>query len=809
MRRLRVALFGIVGTIVVVIGAAVAFVLTVDPNDYRGVISDQLQRIAGQPVQLRGPLRWSLGLAPTVSAEDVLVGSAEGGAGRSMRVGAVTIQVELVPFVTQRAIHVRRLTIHDASVVLDLPTGGGDATAAPAALPALPEIAEVEVRQSVVTLRDPARGQSWQLTFSRALVRADSSELTLGAEGRFNDQVFTIEGRTGRFAMLTGPVPWPISLTFAMGELARASVDGTVANALTAPSPDLTVRFSGAELQRAAELAGLAVPPLGAFRGEVRLAARDGAPTIPQMHLEFGTPERVRVTVDGSIAAPFAQRGLALAVAAEGREVGTWSEANLAGQRLPLIPALGPFAIRLRVAGDGPSIEDLSLQVGRENGPRVQATGRIDRPLERRGLSLEVQAQAPDAAALARLLRVDLPGRGAATLQARVSDVEPGRYRLQGLRASIGPNDVAGDVTVSLAGARPAIAGELAASRIDVVSLGSEARRAAGGADGRVFPDTPLPFDLIGLADADLRLRVARIDGLPLAVRNASGTVVMRNGELALRPWGADLGGGRMTGDLTATTRGAVNLRAEGRGINLGATLREMQLSDKLDGGRADLNLELRGSGRSLRAIMAGANGSEVLIVRGGTIDNRFFELIGADLVRWLGSMVRGAERPTLNCAVHRFDIRDGLASARVMMFDTSQMTAAGEGTINLATEALAMRVQPRPRDTALLSFAVPLEIGGTLGRPSFRPDTVGAIGRTAGAIGTSAVLGPIGAVLSLSNIGAQREDPCISAVALAQGQAAPRAGAPAAQPPAAPTRNPIEGIGDGIGRGIRGIFGR
>ncbi|MBL8837559.1 MAG: hypothetical protein JNL66_15015, partial [Alphaproteobacteria bacterium] len=339
--------------------------------------------------------------------------------------------------------------------------------------------------------------------------------------------------------------------------------------------------------------------------------------------------------------------------------------------------------------------------------------------------------------------------------------------------------------------------------------LSADSRRAPASADGRVFSDAPLPFDLLGLADAELRVRAARVDGLPVAVRNVTATIVLRNGELAVRPWAADLGGGRMSGEFTANQRGAVAVRIEGRGINLGATLREMQLSDKLDGGRADINLELRGSGRSLRAIMATANGSETLIARGGTVDHRFFEIIGADLVRWLGSMVRGAERPTLNCAVHRFDIRDGMATARVMMFDTSQMTAAGEGTINLATEALAMRLHPRPRDASLLSIAVPLEVGGTLSRPSFRPDTVGAIGRTAGAIGTTAVLGPIGAVLSLGSIGSTREDPCASAIALAQGQTPPRGAAPAAQPPAAPSRNPIEGIGDGIGRGIRGIFGR
>ncbi|MBL8835383.1 MAG: AsmA family protein, partial [Alphaproteobacteria bacterium] len=517
MRRLRLAFLAFVGLIVAAIGAAGVFIATVDPNDYRGVIADRLQAIAGQPVMLRGPLRWSIGLMPTVSAEDVMVGAPDGSSGQSMRVGAVAIQVELIPFLMERAVRVRRLVVRDAAIVLDLPAATAGASAgAPVPLPMLPDIAELEVRVAVVTVRDVPRGQAWQLAVARALVRAESDQLNVAAEGRFNEQAFTVEGRAGRFAMLSGSAPYPVALAVTVGEIVRASVDGTIANALAAPSPDLTVTFEGAELQRAAALVGVAVPPLGAYRGELKLAARDGQPTIPQLSLEFGAAERLRVAVTGSVGAPLAQRGFDLNVAAEGREIGAFSEAVFAGQRLPAMPALGPFAIRLRIAGDQPSFEDLRVQVGRENGPRAVVTGRIDRPLVSRGLAVEVQAHAPDGAQLARLLRLDLPLRGAVAFQARVSDADAARMRFQNLRATVGPNDLTGDVTIAHAGARPGIAGEIAAARIDVAALSADSRRAPASADGRVFSDAPLPFDLLGLADAELRVRAARVDGLPV-----------------------------------------------------------------------------------------------------------------------------------------------------------------------------------------------------------------------------------------------------------------------------------------------------
>ncbi len=805
--------------------AAVVVVATIDLNDYRGVIAETLRDATKQPVALRGPLRWSIGFTPTVSIEDVVIGDPAGDtAASSLQVGKLEVSVELLPFLRERLVRISSLTLNDVALVVELEGVGGSAaraaapvggtppaspplqpeTAPPATPAPLPEIVEMQVRNASITVRDRPRDRAWQLVLAQAAMTRREATLAIEAEGRMNETPFTVQGTVGVLAMLSSGT-WPVDLTV-RSALGQVKLAGSIVDAFGAARPDLVLTVEGPELQRIAALAGVTVPALGPFRGEIKLAIDQArTPTVTALNVAFGRPDLMRVQVQGSIADPRAQRGIDLRVTVEGQETGALSAIVVPGLPAIPVPALGPFQVQARVV-DGPALQNLRVQVGRDDAIKVVIAGSIREPLAQRGFALDVQLQAPDAQALTRLARLDMPLRGVVAFQARISDPAPGRFRFENLRATLGPNDAAGDVTVTLGGARPTLAGELTANRIDLASLGAGSQRGGGGgaSAGRVFSDSPLPFDRLALADADLRLRAARIDGFLVGLRNAAATIALRDGELTVRPWSVELGGGQASGELVAAARGSLNLRASVRGFNAGALLREAQLSDKLDGGRGELTLDLRGAGRSLRAIMATANGSETLIVRGGTVDNRFFEIIGADLVRWVGQMVRGAERPTLNCAISRFDIRDGLATARVLMFDTSQVTAAGEGTINLATEALALRVQPRPRDASLLSFAVPLDIAGTLSRPTFLPNTVGAIGRTATGVGASIVLGPIGAVMSIANIGGGRDDPCAAATALAQGQAPPRGSAPAA-----PSQNPIDAIGDGIGRGIRGIFGR
>jgi AsmA family protein len=70
-----------------------------------------------------------------------------------------------------------------------------------------------------------------------------------------------------------------------------------------------------------------------------------------------------------------------------------------------------------------------------------------------------------------------------------------------------------------------------------------------------------------------------------------------------------------------------------------------------------------------------------------------------------------------------------------------------GDGTINLATEAIDLYFRPYPKDKSLLSLRSPLKLTGTLGAPNAGPDKGALAGRAAAAL----ALGAINPLLALA----------------------------------------------------------
>jgi uncharacterized protein involved in outer membrane biogenesis len=210
----------------------------------------------------------------------------------------------------------------------------------------------------------------------------------------------------------------------------------------------------------------------------------------------------------------------------------------------------------------------------------------------------------------------------------------------------------------------------------------------------------------------------------------------------------------------------------------------------------ANLQADLRGSGGSVREIMAGLDGRLGLVTGEGSIGTRYVDLIGADLIRL---MFRAGDRPDttkLNCVVIQFGIAKGLAKSEALLLDTARVTLRGQGTIDLRDERLNLLLTPQPKETSLVSLATPIRVTGTLADPDPGLDSAGvAKGVGSAVVGTA--FAPIGLLLPLVSGGAGDDNPCVAGLKQAAGEA-----------PAAADQKP-PGVIDDIGRGIRNLFGR
>src|SRR5690606_12893965 len=135
----------------------------------------------------------------------------------------------------------------------------------------------------------------------------------------------------------------------------------------------------------------------------------------------------------------------------------------------------------------------------------------------------------------------------------------PQTYRLAGLTATIGPNDIAGSGEIALAGARPALRFDLMSKSFDVEPLlatapdagGKPAGQAAGGSpDGRLFSDDPLPLDGLNAVDAVLAYKAERFKAPMLEAQNLVITVALKDGVLNAKPEIGGIAGGRLGGDV-------------------------------------------------------------------------------------------------------------------------------------------------------------------------------------------------------------------------------------------------------------------
>jgi uncharacterized protein involved in outer membrane biogenesis len=329
----------------------------------------------------------------------------------------------------------------------------------------------------------------------------------------------------------------------------------------------------------------------------------------------------------------------------------------------------------------------------------------------------------------------------------------------------------------------------------------------------RVFPDDPLPLDAMKATDADVKLAIAELV-LPNAMvaKTVQVALAIKGGDLTVDPLKTQFGGGQIGGDVKLSQAGALTAKLKGDKLDLGQLIKESSGAENLTGGPTDFDLDARGTGKSIRQIMAGLNGRFALTVGNGTVKSAFVDRLGLDdLMAIINKSLPREDTFRLNCAVSRIDIANGMATHRTLVLDTARLTANGDGRINLGSEQLDMKLDTKTKVTSLLSAMPPILVKGTLAKPSFAPDLAGAAMGVAGAVagGAGGAVGGLGGLAgSLTGQrpagGGQQQaasggDPCAAALGRAQPAAAPAPSAPSQPAQQAPAQQQQPSGGGGL----------
>ena len=414
----------------------------------------------------------------------------------------------------------------------------------------------------------------------------------------------------------------------------------------------------------------------------------------------------------------------------------------------------------------------------------------------------------------ARAARSAGPGRRPGQLRQLARD--PGRYRRRsrwlccsGAKAAapipidldlhaLGSNLTVKGTAARTPDGRPSVQAEVASDMIDLDAVSAAlaqptAHAAAAPAappaakpapSGRVIPDTPIPFDLLRLANADVKLSVAQLKSRGVLYRAIATHLSLQDGRLRLDPVAADLPEGHLDATLSADATQAsppVALRLRIPVLALQPLLAAMGEPDYI-------NWQPGGAGRSARRR------------RHAACDRRQPGRIAGPepwptapwttvcwAARWdrccatvnLLDLVGRGGTSQVQCFAARLDASHGIATVRSLVFASSLLSMDGDGSLNLGNETLDLRVRPETR-IAGTGLVVPLRITGPFRSPSTAPDPAATVTQNAGTVagavlGSTTPMGLIAGALGAKQLRGGSEADCGAALAAARGDGRPR----------------------------------
>ncbi len=276
-----------------------------------------------------------------------------------------------------------------------------------------------------------------------------------------------------------------------------------------------------------------------------------------------------------------------------------------------------------------------------------------------------------------------------------------------------------------------------------------------------VDADVDLRFDKVKLGDATplgaLLVRATIADGL---LKAESVQLAMRAGQTL-----------SVSGTVDAAHTAWV-LRLEGNGIDFGEMLARFGEPGMVTGGSTDLNLQLQGQGKSLRAILGSLNGEARMKVGPHRVHNFNVDLDTPIILRMFGmANPSGKTDPDteVKCFTARVPIKNGvITSARNIAAETAKYNAVMSGTLNLRTELIDAAVTPIvTRGVGVGEVSTVVRVHGSLAAPTVSVDAVGAVAKSAASVGAAfATFGTWWLADTLIRKAAADPNPCATALA-------------------------------------------
>ncbi|MDA1089071.1 MAG: AsmA family protein [Proteobacteria bacterium] len=318
MKHWKKILSAIVVLAVAVVVAGVAIIKSLDFNEYRGLIAEQVKAATGRDLTINGKLNLELSLIPAVSVEGVTFANTAWGSRKEMAtLKKFAAEVELLPLLSGD-IRVKRLVLVGLDLLAETDAQGrgnwvlGSADqktqkAESKSSGLLPVVQKVRIEDLTVTYKDGRSGQKTALHIDTLDLQTDGlgAPMTVGLSGNLNGNALQAKGQLGPLdVLLKGGKPYPITLTLTAPGVSM-DVAGTIAEPRKGRGINLKLSVDGKDLAATAKAAGVVLATLPPVTFSLVLTDPEGAYQLAGLDAKIGGSDlKGRVTVKLTGASP-------------------------------------------------------------------------------------------------------------------------------------------------------------------------------------------------------------------------------------------------------------------------------------------------------------------------------------------------------------------------------------------------------------------------------------------------------------------------------------------------------------------------
>ncbi|CAN7709424.1 AsmA family protein [Pseudomonas sp. LjRoot277] len=399
---------------------------------------------------------------------------------------------------------------------------------------------------------------------------------------------------------------------------------------------------------------------------------------------------------------------------------------------------------------------------------RVELAGTLTDPLNLGALDLRLKLAGTSLGNLYPLTGVTLPDTPPyetdGHLIAKLHEADGAVFRYEEFNGKIGQSDIHGSLAYVASQPRPKLSGSLVSNQLlftdlaPLIGADSNAKQKARGGESNQPADKVLPVEEFKTErwrdmDADVEFtgkRIVHSERLPF--NDLYTHLILTDGMLSLAPLRFGVAGGNLDAQIhlngrTEPLEGRAKLTARGFKLKqLFPTFEPMKTSFGQLNGDADIT----GRGNSVAKLLGTANGNLKMLINDGAISRQLMELAGLNVGNYVVGKIFGDKEVKINCAAADFDIKTGLATTRLFVFDTENAIIYIDGTADMATEQLDLTITPESKGWRLISLRSPLYVRGKFIKPDAGVKAVPLMLRGAGMVALGVIAAPAAGLLAL-----------------------------------------------------------